>query len=77
MVLNNLNSFVCVQLKTDGFHGIKGDIRYKKLGKTFGPVMQLFHDINYQISNKDLEDVFKKAEELLVGEGNGIFLFDP
>lgn len=51
-----------------------GDVRKVRLQEKFDSVISLFHVASYQVSNKDLLEMFKTASENL-NEG-GIFIFD-
>jgi SAM-dependent methyltransferase len=51
-----------------------GDIRSIKLERTFDVVTSLFHVISYQVSNKDLRDVFSVISSHL--NKGGLFVFD-
>lgn len=52
----------------------QGDIRYVRLDQQFDAIVSLFHVMSYQITNQDLQDVFKAAAFHL--KPGGIFLFD-
>ena len=51
-----------------------GDIRSTNLNTKFDVVLSLFHVINYQTSNNDLNNTFKNMANHL--NENGIFIFD-
>lgn len=53
---------------------LQGDIRNIQLNRKFDVVVSLFHVMSYQITNKDIEDVFKTAKLHL--EEGGVFIFD-
>ena len=61
---NSINGFTCQQ----------GDITKIKLGRSFDAVLSLFHVVNYQITNKQINAVFSNAFKHLNSEG--IFIFD-
>ena len=52
----------------------KGDIRKIKLLSKYDVITSLFHVINYQTSNEDLESVFKTVKSHL--KKDGLFIFD-
>lgn len=54
------------------FH--KGDIRRIRLRKKYDVIISLFHVINYQTTNKDLDSVFKTVKMHL--KKDGLFIFD-
>lgn len=51
-----------------------GDIRTVQIGKQFDAVISLFHVINYQTTNSDLNSVFVTAKDHL--NPGGLFIFD-
>ncbi len=57
-----------------GLRFTEGDIRSIRLGEQFDVVTALFHVISYQITNEDIMDSFKTANEHL--NDGGIFIFD-
>ena len=61
-------------LQVDGFTCQQGDICEVNMNKQYDAVLSLFHVISYQISNRKLQEVFKRASEHL--KPGGIFLFD-
>jgi SAM-dependent methyltransferase len=62
------------QVPTAGFRCRLGDARSTRLGKTVDAVLALFHVLNYQLSDADVQAFFgNAADHLLPG---GIFIFD-
>lgn len=61
-------------VQLEGFSLIHEDIRRVNLGKKFDVVLSLFHVVSYQISNKDVSDVFSSARNHL--NPGGLFIFD-
>lgn len=59
---------------TENFTCHQGDIRFVNLNRKFDAVISLFHVMSYQVSNEDVESVFRRAGEHLF-EG-GLFVFD-
>ena len=57
-----------------GFTCQQGDITSSKMDKTYDVVTSLFHVMCYQITNKQLKDVFSNAAIHL--NKNGLFIFD-
>lgn len=57
-----------------GFTCQQGDIAHTKTGKTYDVVLSLFHVMSYQITNKQLKNVFTNAASHL--NKNGLFIFD-
>ena len=57
-----------------GFTCQQGNIENIKLNKSFDIVLSLFHVLSYQITNKQLKDVFSNAAAHL--KKNGLFIFD-
>ncbi|HMQ67474.1 MAG TPA: class I SAM-dependent methyltransferase [Ignavibacteria bacterium] len=51
-----------------------GDIRKIKLLSKFDVIISLFHVINYQTTNEDLESIFKTVKNHL--KKDGLFIFD-
>lgn len=51
-----------------------GDARNVRLNKKFDAVVSLFHVMNYQITNTDLENAFNTARAHL--DKGGVFIFD-
>ncbi len=61
-------------IKNNSLKFYKGDIRKIVLLKKFDAVISLFHVINYQTSNEDLEMVFQTVKKHL--KKGGLFMFD-
>ena len=61
---NSKNGFTCQQ----------GDITKIKLRRSYDAVLSLFHVVNYQITNKQINLVFSNAFKHL--NSRGIFIFD-
>jgi len=59
---------------TVGFSCQQGDIRTLQLGRTFDAVLALFHVISYQVTNADVQSVFRRAAQHL--RTGGLYLFD-
>tara|TARA_B110000305_G_C19383976_1_gene611176 strand:- start:422 stop:1174 length:753 start_codon:yes stop_codon:yes gene_type:complete len=57
-----------------GFTCQQGDITNSKMDKTYDVVTSLFHVMCYQITNKQLKDVFENAAAHL--NKDGLFIFD-
>lgn len=57
-----------------GFTCQQGDICDVELGRRYDAVLSLFHVISYQVSNAQLQAVFKNAANHL--KQNGLFTFD-
>lgn len=57
-----------------GFTCQQGDITNSKMNKTYDVVTSLFHVMCYQITNKQLKDVFENAAAHL--NKDGLFIFD-
>jgi SAM-dependent methyltransferase len=57
-----------------GFTCQQGDIANTKTGKTYDVVLSLFHVMSYQITNKQLKNVFNNAAAHL--NKDGLFIFD-
>ena len=57
-----------------GFTCQQGNITNIKMNKTYDVVLSLFHVMSYQITNKQLKDVFSNAAIHL--NKNGLFIFD-
>jgi SAM-dependent methyltransferase len=57
-----------------GFTCQEGDIANTKMNKTYNVVLSLFHVMSYQITNKQLNDVFSNAAAHL--NKDGLFIFD-
>lgn len=57
-----------------GFTCQQGDITSSKMDKTYDVVTSLFHVMCYQITNKQLKDVFENAAAHL--NKDGLFIFD-
>lgn len=57
-----------------GFTCQQGNIATTKMNKTYDVILSLFHVMSYQITNKQLKDVFANASEHL--NKNGLFIFD-
>lgn len=58
----------------NGFTCQQGDITKIKLGRSFDAVLSLFHVVNYQITNNQINAVFSNAFKHL--NSKGIFIFD-
>ena len=52
-----------------GFTCQQGNITNTKMGKTYDVVLSLFHVLSYQITNKQLKDVFENASAHLKKDG--------
>jgi SAM-dependent methyltransferase len=59
---------------SSGFSSSQGDIRTVKLNRKFDAVLALFHVLGYQVSNDDIQSVFKRSAEHL--RPGGLFVFD-
>ena len=57
-----------------GFTCQQGNITNVKMNKTYDVVLSLFHVMSYQITNKQLKDVFENAAAHL--NKDGLFIFD-
>ena len=57
-----------------GFTCQQGNITTVKMNKTYDVVLSLFHVMSYQITNKQLKDVFLNAANHL--NKSGLFIFD-
>lgn len=57
-----------------GFTCQQGNITNTKIDKTYDVVLSLFHVMSYQITNKQLKDVFANAAAHL--DKGGLFIFD-
>lgn len=57
-----------------GFTCQQGDICEVQLGRRYAAVLSLFHVVSYQVSNSQLQAVFKNAAAHL--EQGGLFIFD-
>ena len=57
-----------------GFTCQQGNITNTKINKTYDVVLSLFHVMSYQITNKQLKDVFENAAIHL--KKDGLFIFD-
>jgi SAM-dependent methyltransferase len=57
-----------------GFSCEQGDITSINLGKNYNLILSLFHVINYQVKNQQLQAVFANASRHL--NSGGLFIFD-
>ena len=65
---------VLASQKSKGFSCQQGDITETKVAGKFSAVLSLFHVISYQVTNQNLNAVFRNASQHL--EPGGLFIFD-